>query len=234
MFFRFGAPLHAYATVSSTMDEARRCVDAGAAPGAVVVAESQTAGRGRHGRIWHSAPSGNLYLTALGAPIPPESLWQLAFVVGLAAAEAVDVSVRFPNDLYAGGRKMGGVLIETYKGVPLLGIGINIATTPEAAQPRGISLSEWRGEAVAVATVQAALCTTLTACWHDWQTEGGWATLLTRWHGRLAGSEWRLFEIAGGEHLACVERVTPRGDVILRTEDGKSHSLPAAAVIFMD
>ncbi len=116
-------------TVTSTMDLARKRARAGAADGLVVVAEEQTGGRGRRGNRWES-PQGGLWLTVLLRS--PDALDPLVTVAGaLAAADAcsrstgVDVRIKWPNDLYAGGAKLGGVMAEAASRTVLLGIGIN-------------------------------------------------------------------------------------------------------------
>lgn len=94
--------------------------------GAVFVAEYQTAGRGRHGRRWHSAPGLGLYFSvALWGP-----LRGVTFGAALAARDALSsgcaVAIRWPNDLCCGQRKIGGILVEQREGLLALGIGINV------------------------------------------------------------------------------------------------------------
>jgi len=104
----------------------------------VLLAEQQTAGRGRHGRQWLSPPGRGLYLSmAWESSRPARSLSALALVAGLAAAAAVaqhsrvQVGVKWPNDLQVNGRKLGGCLIDLgqVRGArvhAIIGIGINV------------------------------------------------------------------------------------------------------------
>jgi len=127
-----------YGTVSSTMDVAAGLASEGAPEGTVVVAEEQTAGRGRAGRAWTAGPGESLQATAILRPgVPPARLTTLPLLTGLAAAEAVDLAtgarcwLKWPNDLWLGdrhlGRKAGGILVEAKAdGAVLVGIGINL------------------------------------------------------------------------------------------------------------
>jgi len=108
--------------VGSTNDEALR--DGG--DGTVIVAERQRAGRGRHGRAWHSAPGLGLWMSvAFTRPVPG-----LPFGAALALRDALTtftpVSIKWPNDILAGGRKLSGMLLESREGRTALGIGINV------------------------------------------------------------------------------------------------------------
>jgi BirA family biotin operon repressor/biotin-[acetyl-CoA-carboxylase] ligase len=136
----------------STMDDARRMMERINLPqGSLVLAESQTAGRGRAGRTWVSPPDVNLYLTLLMFP-PADRLRSLAYVTPLAAAQAIDAitkekgapvrsEIKWPNDVLLSGKKVAGVLIETEhlpeRIIALVGVGINVnleaAAHPEIA-----------------------------------------------------------------------------------------------------
>lgn len=121
--------LHRLGTVNSTQDEA-----AGLPVGSVVVADNQTAGRGRHGRTWVAPPGSGLFATFV---LPPGPL--VVFAAGVAAAEACgqDVRLKWPNDLILDDRKLGGVLAEVRGEKALVGIGINLSWAPEGAAMLG-------------------------------------------------------------------------------------------------
>lgn len=126
------------------LSEARR----GADEGLVVVADHQSAGRGRLGRRWEAPPAANLLVSVLLRPRLPLGARHLASaVVALAAADAcaalgtVPVDVKWPNDLLVGGRKLAGVLAEADVGVGsrepiVVGIGINVAWPPPPSGDR--------------------------------------------------------------------------------------------------
>src|ERR671934_887393 len=112
-----------------------------AAEGAVVVADEQTAGRGRLGRPW-LAPAGTSLLCSiqLRPTVPAERLPELTGIAARACIEAIaaltglEPEPKFPNDLLLGGRKVGGVLAEAREGRVVLGIGINV-NVPETELP---------------------------------------------------------------------------------------------------
>src|SRR5688572_28899100 len=103
----------------------------------LIAAEEQTAGRGRRGRRWHSAPGAGATFS-LGCRInrPVRELAALSLVAGVATARAlravgVNARLKWPNDLVVGGAKLGGILVETRSsGYAVIGIGINCRPTP--------------------------------------------------------------------------------------------------------
>ena len=104
---------------------------------ALIAAEEQTAGRGRRGRRWHSAPgAGITFSLSKKVNRPTRELPALSLVAGVAVARALralgtDVQVKWPNDLVVGAAKLGGILVETRSsGHAVIGIGINCRPTP--------------------------------------------------------------------------------------------------------
>ena len=145
---RLGVPaVLLFDQVGSTLDVAHR-IAPDAASGTLVLADEQTAGRGRHGRRWTSAPGSGIWLTLIERPTDVRALDVLSLRCGLYAAEALDamagsrVGVKWPNDLYVGERKLAGILIETrWRGTApdwvAIGFGINVVA-PDV--PTGIGL----------------------------------------------------------------------------------------------
>jgi BirA family transcriptional regulator, biotin operon repressor / biotin---[acetyl-CoA-carboxylase] ligase len=135
-----GGPFLHHEEVASTHAEARALAIDGASEGTVVVAESQTAGRGRLGRHWLSpAGQGLLVSVVLRPPLPMSDVHLLTLVVACAAARAIEsmtgvpIDIKWPNDLISGDRKVGGILLEiggTQDVVEwvVVGIGINVNT----------------------------------------------------------------------------------------------------------
>jgi BirA family biotin operon repressor/biotin-[acetyl-CoA-carboxylase] ligase len=133
-----GWRIHYSETIGSTQEQAAELAAHGAAHGTAVIAEHQSAGRGRMNRHWHSPPGVNLYVSViLRSRMTPETLPQLSLVAGLALAEAVEavapgmVGLKWPNDLWLGRKKAGGIIAETVAergriAAVILGIGINV------------------------------------------------------------------------------------------------------------
>ncbi len=118
--------------------------------GAVVVADHQTAGRGRLGRTWASEPGANLLLSlVMAAPADPAKAPRLCLLWAAAIAEALDVRVKWPNDLVdAEGRKLGGLLAELDGRRIVLGIGLNANQLSFPAVDNATCLRAIRGEPV--------------------------------------------------------------------------------------
>ncbi len=133
-----GLPLHVLQTVGSTNDYAARLARRGAPHGTLVVAEEQTAGRGRRGRRWLTPAGSGLAISLVLRPgdVSPISPAAWNTLGALAVAEALrgmggEASVKWPNDVLLGGRKVSGVLAEAaWKGEALeyliLGVGVNV------------------------------------------------------------------------------------------------------------
>jgi BirA family transcriptional regulator, biotin operon repressor / biotin---[acetyl-CoA-carboxylase] ligase len=136
---RIGWRIHYFEKLDSTQETAREFAANGAAQGTVVIAEQQSAGRGRMGRRWHSPPKVNLYMTVILRPkMPAAEVPRLSLVAGVAMAEALEaaapgaVALKWPNDLWLKGRKAGGIIAEAVADARqqlscvLLGIGLNV------------------------------------------------------------------------------------------------------------
>lgn len=167
-----GRPLSFHARVASTQEIARAAAQSGAAEGLAVVAEQQTAGRGRGTRAWWSPEGGGLYLSLLLRPnLPAAHIAWVTMALSLGAVEAIEqccglrVDIKWPNDLQWQGRKLAGVLAEgAFAGNRLdyvaAGIGLNL-TADFSNQPElvgmAVSLHEAAGRAVDPALLLAAL-----------------------------------------------------------------------------
>jgi BirA family biotin operon repressor/biotin-[acetyl-CoA-carboxylase] ligase len=105
-------------STTSTLDIAHRLAAEGTPSRTLVIANEQTAGRGRGGKSWRSAPGAGLWLTLIDRPADNSGLGVLSLRVGLAAAEALDrfapepIRLKWPNDLYIDSGKLGGILVE--------------------------------------------------------------------------------------------------------------------------
>ena len=126
-------------TDSTNAEIARMLADHPPEQGLIVLADSQTDGKGRLGRTWHSAPGTGVYISTLIRPnLPPEQLPILTLMAGLATVIAVNeftsnrAQLKWPNDLLLNEKKIAGILCEYYpKNIPavIIGIGINVNQT---------------------------------------------------------------------------------------------------------
>jgi BirA family transcriptional regulator, biotin operon repressor / biotin---[acetyl-CoA-carboxylase] ligase len=122
-----GSPRLHHRVVGSTSDVARDLALAGAPHGALVTAASQSAGRGRQGRVWTTQPGAAVAMSLVLRDLPP--LLPLAAAVAVAEAIGDHARIKWPNDVLAGGRKVAGILAEgrPHEGWAVLGIGVNVA-----------------------------------------------------------------------------------------------------------
>ena len=141
--------VRAVAETGSSNADLLSAAGAGAAEGTVLVAEAQTAGRGRLGRRWASPPRAGLTFSVLLRPdgVPAARLGWLPLLAGVAAAAsvrevgAVDASLKWPNDVLVGERKLGGILAERTGAAVVVGIGINVWQTRSDLPPDAAATS---------------------------------------------------------------------------------------------
>lgn len=203
----------------------------------VLVADRQTAGRGRGGRTWHSAPGASLTFS-LAWPMAGSDLSGLSLAVGVALAEAIDprpaealrVGLKWPNDLWLvgadePGRKLGGVLIETAPSgssrVAVIGVGINVLEQRVAEASSGVA---WLREIDAQATPTRLLERLVPALADALQTfeDAGFIAFTPRFAARdlLRGmTVWCGVE--GGTRIEGIATgVSPSGELLVRTQGG--------------
>jgi BirA family biotin operon repressor/biotin-[acetyl-CoA-carboxylase] ligase len=224
-------PVLVFDTLDSTSSELRRRLDEGAPVGTAVVAGSQTAGRGRVGRGWCSPPGGNLYLSVAVAVPPPETdnLTALPLAAGVAAVDALvaagleGVRLKWPNDLMADGRKLGGLLCEAsdprgrFLRV-LVGIGVNLSAAPLDGDLGASAITAPRafGRAPRAEPVAAAFISGLERRLAD-LASGGRAGLVAGWRSRAEPFGRRVR--AGGVEGVTVD-LDAEGRLLVRRDDG--------------
>jgi BirA family biotin operon repressor/biotin-[acetyl-CoA-carboxylase] ligase len=135
-------------STTSTLDVAHRIAAEGAPAGTLVVANEQTAGRGRGGKSWQSSRGAGIWLTLIERPTDSSGLEVLSLRVGLASAEALDrfapepIRLKWPNDLYVDRGKLAGILVEARwrEGAVewvAIGMGVNVSA-PEVENAAGL------------------------------------------------------------------------------------------------
>lgn len=143
----------------STQDEAKTRALSGAPEGTLIVADRQTAGRGRLGKPWVSPPGGLWYSIVMRPPVGPAAVPALILVAALEWARALEsrgvpARLKWPNDLWVDGRKVAGLLTEMSAEMDrvhwaVLGVGLNVANEPPAGvDVPAAALKEWLGNRV--------------------------------------------------------------------------------------
>ncbi len=226
----------------STNDEATELARDGAAHGTIVTADEQTAGRGRADHRWHSPPGGNLYLSiVLRPPIAPMHVPPITLAAGIGVCDAVNslgarASLKWPNDLLVGPRKIAGILTEMSTQGQLLehvvlGIGVNvdIESFPPPLGAIATSLCIETGDAVEVSAVLAALLPILET-WLDRFFSGGVAAIAEAWTQRVElGARVRV--ITGNEVIEGLQLGLDEGGALrVRQADGVERRVVAGEV----
>lgn len=222
--------LRVVASTGSTNADLADAARDGEAAGLVLVAEEQTAGRGRRDRTW-SAParSGLTFSVLLRPSVPVAELGWLSLLAGLAVAEAVarlaelDVGLKWPNDLLVGERKLAGVLAERVGGAVVLGIGLNVTTTAaELPVATATSLVIEGAACTDREPLLRAILRRLAERYAEWDGPGGALGLAAAYAGRCAtlGREVRAELPGGGTVVGTAESIDPDGRLVIRTATG--------------
>ncbi len=244
-----GRQVYSYRRVRSTNEVASRIAQRGGSEGTMVVAEEQTAGRGRLGRAWHSPPGVGLWFSLILRPkVDPGRISTLAICGALAVAETVyerthlPVQVKWPNDVMVRERKLAGVLTETQAELSrvrfvILGVGINvnlkIQELPERLRHRATSIQEELGRSVCRLDLLRDLLRKFEQMYGQFQ-EHGLAPFLNRWQqlssilGRRVRVRRGVYDISG---LAV--DIDPTGALVLEEDDGRRERLLAGDVTLL-
>ncbi len=203
---------------TSTLDVAHRKAGDGCAAGTVVIADQQSAGRGRTGAKWTSPAASGLWLTLVERPAETSGLGVLSLRVGLLAARALDrfasepVRLKWPNDLFVDGRKLAGILIEArWRESRLdwvgIGVGVNVAAPVDfpiaGSLEAGTRRIEVLEELIPAVRLAASAVGQLTPA------------ELSEWNARDLARGHRCTEPARG----TVEGITPSGELLVALAD---------------
>lgn len=217
-----------FPVVTSTQAVAFELAARGAADRTVVVAETQTAGRGRRGRSWYDAPGGSLLASIVVRPrLDSRDLPKLSLAMAVAVDEALRTvtalapRLKWPNDVLAGGRKIAGVLLEsriTETPLVVVGVGINLGQRsfpgPLAGTATSVLLETGR-----VVTTDSML-QALVAAFGAWRTRletEGFAPVRERWL-KVAETIGRMVDAEGGPAVAV--DLDADGALVLRDHAG--------------
>jgi len=209
-----------YESLPSTNNEVARLAAQGAAEGLAVIAEEQTAGRGRLQRTWVSPKGAGLYFSILLRPRIPQERWPLiTFMAALAVNDAlwnacqIQTDIKWPNDLLASERKICGILaevIDTELGRSVvLGIGINLTSEafPEEVARVAISAAEAGGRRIDPEKVLGALSQALSTWYELIHEVDGPERILAAWISRSSYSAGKSISVKNGvDTLAGVTR----------------------------
>lgn len=215
------------------------------APGrwSICAAEYQYQGRGRRGRVWRSPPASNLMVSvALRADLPSQALYAASLIAGVAvvralrSALAVEVALKWPNDLYYQNAKLGGILCEL-QGNPLdqpvltIGLGLNVSNKPEGLDQSAVALTDIQRAAVDRNALLVAVLNELYGVFTELQQAGGLDALLAEW-GRYDCIRDRSVRLLRAERSETVTArgVDANGQLLVEAADGRRFSVNGGEV----
>jgi BirA family transcriptional regulator, biotin operon repressor / biotin---[acetyl-CoA-carboxylase] ligase len=243
---RLGTEIHYFAEIGSTNTYARRLAAQGARDGALIIADSQTDGRGRLGRHWVSPPNMNLYLSFVLRPkLPPSRAPQITLMAAVALADAlrsflpVPPAIKWPNDITVNGKKLAGILTEMSCGddtvdFVIVGIGINVNypfdLMPEEIRQRATSILVERQRNVSREDLLWRLIKDLDRCYGELE-ENGFALLASRWEAYFGWRGRRVrIEILDQVLFGTAKGIDHDGALLLEDDHGKLHRVIAGDV----
>lgn len=234
----FGARILWYPEIGSTNDTAAALAERGAEEGCLVVADAQSAGRGRFGRTWASPAGAGIYASILLRPA--ETITPLVtLAAGVALAEGIEAAtglsprLKWPNDVYveaapAAGRKLAGILAEAGRSADgrawvVLGFGVNVlpAAYPPEIAGRATSLEGELGRPVDRGLVLAECLVALSARYRDIRERRS-SAVVSAWRARAASTFGRAVEWDAGAtpQRGVAEDVDASGALVVRTDAG--------------
>ena len=229
--------IHKLESTASTNDDVRHAAEAGEAEGLVVVAERQSSGRGRQGRVWES-PVGNLYCSVLLRPKNmPRVAGVYSFVAALAVCDTVKaflptsgIALKWPNDVLVNGKKISGILLEVAADALIVGVGLNVRHVPENTLYPATSLELESGHAVSLSELLDCFLARMEH-WYTVMQEKGFAPVRHAWlaHAQKGDLTARLpLETVQGRFVDIDET----GCLRLLLADGAERSISTGDVFF--
>lgn len=218
--------------IDSTNTELMRRAKAGQVEPVLLIAEKQTAGRGRLGREWHDLSQSNEPMPALtfslGLPLSPVDWSGLSLAVGVSIAHSLhpSIGIKWPNDLWLDNRKLAGILIETCavsnQRYVVIGIGINIIA-PTASQTTLRTPAAWLQELLPATTAQHALQKLIQPMVQDILqfSESGFAPFQKRFND-VDVLKSRKITVSGNDPVEGIGQGVSRiGELLLQTDQGQ-------------
>jgi BirA family biotin operon repressor/biotin-[acetyl-CoA-carboxylase] ligase len=241
------AELRAYDELPSTNLEAMKEAGSGAPEGLVVVADHQSAGRGRRGRTWAAERERALLVSVLLRPrLPVERLQLATMAAGLAAADGVQEAAGFrpglkwPNDLVVGDRKLAGMLVETAISggdrALVVGVGFNVAAGAYPAELAGAATSceEEAGHPVDREDLLVAFLVALDRRCAGLAGPGGWDATLAGWRRECITIGRRVrVDLPNGELVGTATGVAWNGHLIVVDDGDGRHAVGAGDVVHL-
>ena len=226
--------VHALKTVDSTNNEAKRWAQQGAPHGSLFVADEQTGGKGRLGRVWKSPAGTGLWFSVLLRPkAVPEQVTGLTLTAGLSVAKAIQkltgckAQIKWPNDVVIGSQKVCGILTEMAAEmesveyvIPGIGVNVNTESFPEEIAFKATSLYLSTGKKWSRAELLGAILQEME-CLLDRQEQGGVQAILEEYRENCVTIGRKVSTQRGNIRLSGIaEDVTEGGELVVRQSNG--------------
>ena len=238
-----GAHFEMHAQIESTNDRAKELAVQGAVHGSIVLAERQSRGRGRFGRVFHSPEGSGLYLSCILRPdIPAERAVMITSMAAVAVARAIEkvadvqAQIKWVNDVYIGSRKVCGILCEAgldfesgQMQYVVMGIGVNVGEMefPDELRDIGTSIANECGHALSRSRFAAELLNELNRLYPQ-LAEGGFMEEYRR-RSNVIGRDVKV--LRGGEsYPATVLDIDSEGSLVVRTAEGELQKLHSGEI----
>lgn len=240
-----GHPVLFYGELPSTNLQAKLDAENGAAQGTLIVAEMQTAGRGRRGRTWCSPAGTNVYFTLILKPdYGVELSSMVTLVMGLAVAEGirkacgVDARIKWPNDIVVNGRKVCGILAEMsterdFIHYVVIGVGINVGLQEFPPEIAGTAacLEQECGKKIMRAGLVADVMRFFEELYDIFQRDGSLKGLAERYNALLAGRDGQVRVLdPKGEFRGISRGISETGELLVERGDGTVETVYAGEV----
>ncbi len=243
-----GQKLYYYDETDSTNIDAKRCAEEGAPHGTTVIANMQTAGRGRRGRMWQSPPGSAVYMTIMLKPdFAPDKASMLTLVMALSVADAIaetiglQAGIKWPNDVVVNSKKVCGILTEMnvesdYIQYVVIGVGINanngsLEEFPEEIRQTATSLKIESGVHISRAALIERVLFHFEKNYDIFVSSLDLSELMEAYDKRLLNldAEVRVLD-PKGEYSGIAKGINSSGELLVEKEDGSIAQVYAGEV----
>lgn len=233
--------------LDSTSLEANKLASSAPIGNFVIWAKSQTAGRGRTGRQWESKP-GNLYMSILlPSEASVEDQAQVSFVAALSVLDAIqgeqsaaiDIKLKWPNDVMVSGKKISGILLESAKvrgkNYLIIGIGVNLDNHPELKEKPATSMKASGLPYDSVEQILNLIMSAFEKYYGIWHESYGFAKIRELWLARAYKFKEAITVSDGKQRISGVfEDLDQSGSIVLCLASGETCTMSACEVFFGD
>jgi len=239
----FGRKILYFDSLISTMDMATQLALKEAAEGTIVLAEAQTKGRGRLGRVWHSPKYKGLYFSLILRPkISLDKASVITLLAGVSICEAIkescalDMQIKWPNDIIIHNKKLGGILTEIQAEVDavnfiVVGVGLNINNDKKSLIPGATSLRQEKGEELGRLGILQSILYRLEVNYAIFQKKGSLA-VIEKWR-QLAltlGQRIKVYSYKGHIEGEAVD-IEADGGLLVRRDSGLTQKVTAGDIV---